>query len=73
MHVFTFTTCSRFMLIVDNAVPLSESRDFVDQKMVTDIIGHHTDEHHQHIITDTLLSHSDYEQVCIHIAIFYFT
>ena len=60
-----FIACSRFTLIVDNAVTLSESCDFVDQQMVADIIRGHTSEHHQH---DTLLSCSDFEQVHMCIA-----
>ena len=54
---------SRFTLIIDNTDSLLESRDFVDQQMVADIIGHHTGKHHQHSIIDIPLSSSDFEQV----------
>ena len=66
MHIlFVFTACtySRFTLIVDNTVSLLESREYVDQQMVAEIIGGHTSGHHQQSNNDTLLSHSDFEQV----------
>ena len=65
LRMSIFIVCSRFTLIVDNAVSLSESCDFVDQQIVADIIRGHTSEHHQH---DTLLSYSDFEQVLMCIA-----
>ena len=54
---------SRFTLIVDNTVSLLESRDYVDQQMVAEIIGGHTSGDHQRNNSDPLLSHSDFEQV----------
>ena len=69
IHVMYISfACSRFTLIVDNTDPLLESRDFLDQQMVSDIVGRHTVKH-QYSITDILLSSSDFEQVRTHVKV----
>lgn len=62
---------SRFTLTVDNTDSLSESRDYVDQQMVAEIIGGHTSGHHLYNNSDTLLSHSDFEQVASYVLCVY--
>ena len=69
--MFISVACSRFTLIVDNTDSLLESRDFTDRQMVADIIGHHTEKHHQHNINDILLSSSDFEQVRTYILVLF--